>query len=141
MKFSARLCTALLSLFSITTIHAQTAAPNSLAPEQLQKRRADYARIVTAAETYKTGVMRCAQDLHSLKNCNAGTNHIPTAITMPIGQISSLNVISGVITITPATVNGFVPADTYVLVPTISESGDVSWEVSGGALIKGYVDK
>ncbi len=141
MKPSLRFCAAFASMFAVTAIHAQSATPNSLSPDQLQKRRADYARMVTASEPYKSGVMKCAQELHALKDCNAGSHHIPIAITIPIGQISTLDVKSGVITITPATVNGFVPADTYVLVPTISDSGEVTWEVSGGAVVKGYVDK
>lgn len=139
MKLTSSLCTALISLFTLTAVCAQTTTPAKLTPEELQKRRADYARIVAASESYKAGVTKCAQELHSLKDCNAGSHHIPIDITIPIGQISSLYVRSGVITITPATVNGFVPADTYVLVPTIGENDNVSWTVTGGAVIKGYV--
>jgi len=135
-----------IGLLSISAVYAEPAITTTVQPQAnaapidpvLLKRRADYSEIVNITAPYRVAVVECANTLHSLKDCNAGSNHIPTPITEPTGLVANLQVISGVITVTPVEKNGFVSADTYVSVPTITRDGTVTWEVSGGGVVKGY---
>lgn len=103
-------------------------------------RRAYYSEVVQATAPYRLGVGECVQTLSTLTGCNAGSNHIPAAITTAIGAVSSLSVANGVITVTPVAANGIAATDTYVLTPTLDASGIVTWASSGGGVTNGYAN-
>jgi len=101
-------------------------------------RRAYYSEVVQATAPYRVGVGECVQNLNTLTGCNAGTNAIPAAITAATGAVGTLAVANGVITVTPVAANGITAADTYVLTPTVTANGTVTWASSGGGVTAGY---
>lgn len=100
-------------------------------------RRAYYSEVVEATAPFKVGVSECFQALNAVTNCNAGTNHIPVAITAPQGAVASISVAAGVITVTPVAQNGILATDTYILTPTVS-GNIITWTASGGGVTNGY---
>ena len=103
-------------------------------------RKARFSEVMAATSTAKAAVELCAQDSGALTNCNTtdGANYGIVA-TGASGQVTSVAIAGlGVITVTPAASNGIVAADTYVLTPTISGTGNVTWASSGGCKTKGY---
>lgn len=104
---------------------------------QQYTRRAYYAEIVTATSPYRVAVGECVQRLNTLTGCNAGSNRIPAALGVT-GAITSLTVTNGVITVTPVAQNGIVAGDTYILTPTLTGSGNITWASSGGGVTNGY---
>ena len=48
-----------------------------------------------------------------------------------VGQVDSVAVADGVVTVTPKATNGILAKDTYVLTPTYSTNG-ITWVASGG---------
>lgn len=105
---------------------------------QQYTRRAYYKEIVQATTSYRRAVGECVQNLGTLTACDAGTNNIPDGITAATGSIASLGVTNGVITVTPVVQNGVVATDTYILTPSLSDGGDLTWASSGGAVTNGY---
>ena len=103
-------------------------------------RRAYYSEVVQATAPFKVGVSECFQNLGTLTGCDAGTNHIPAAITAAQGAVATLAVASGVITVTPVAQNGIVATDTYVLTPTAA-GNILTWASSGGGVNKRYTKK
>ncbi|MCX7121064.1 MAG: prepilin-type N-terminal cleavage/methylation domain-containing protein [Gammaproteobacteria bacterium] len=105
-------------------------------------RRAHYAEIVQATEPFKLGVQECFQMAGSLENCLAGQNEVPDAIAPGKGPdlIDSVDVATeGVITVTPKTLYGVTPSDTYILTPTKSNN-TLIWTSSGQGVANGYAD-
>lgn len=103
-------------------------------------RRAHYAEIVQAASPYKLGVDECYQIMGSLSECQAGVNGVPNSITggEGVGLVDSITVTdAGTIIVTPRSQNGFVAADTYELIPEIT-NGRLTWKSAGGGVEKGY---
>jgi len=108
---------------------------------------ATYAGLVTATDTYETGVEDCYVATGSLSGCNAGSNGVPAAYIGGAGApITSIAVANGVIHLTPAAQNGITVTDTYIRTPTIipPASGprlpqDIQWATSGGACAAGLV--
>lgn len=100
-------------------------------------RRAYYSEVVLATAPYKLGVAECYQTLGTLTGCDAGSNHIPAAITSATGSVASLSAATGVITVTPVAAHGIVATDTYILTPTIS-GNTLTWTASGGGVTNGY---
>ncbi len=101
-------------------------------------RRAYYSEVVQATAPYRIAVGECAQDLGSVTGCNAGSNNIPAAITAATGAVATLAVTNGVITVTPVAAHGIVAGDTYILTPTVSANGILTWVSSGGGVTNGY---
>lgn len=120
-------------LVAIIIVIAAIAVPSY----QKYVRRSHYNEIVNATIPYQAAVVGCVQNTGTLSSCNAGTHHIPDAITTK-GAIASLSVTDGIITIIPVAKNGLLESDTYILTPTITHNGTVSWLSSGGSVKKGY---
>src|SRR5471030_3296652 len=99
----------LMITVTIVAILAAIAVPTYLN----YTRRAYYAEIVEATAPYKVGVSECYQNQGALTNCAAGSNHIPAA-EGATGNITSVSVAAGVITVIPAAANGITAGDTYV---------------------------
>lgn len=102
-------------------------------------RRAHFSEIVQATAPFKAGVNSCFQSTGTLKNCNAGSHHIPAAITVNTGPIASLAVVNGVITVVPVAQKGIESTDTYTLTPTVVK-GTLNWTSSGGGVAHGYAN-
>lgn len=100
-------------------------------------RKAHYAEIVQASAPYKLAVTECYHVLGELKDCHSGQHGISNSGEHPVGNIQSISVSSGQITIVPLEKNGLKPEDTYILTPKIMNETLV-WERSGGGVIAGY---
>jgi prepilin-type N-terminal cleavage/methylation domain-containing protein len=100
-------------------------------------RRSYFSEVVQATAPYVTAVAACYQDLGTLVGCDGGTNNIPADIAAATGNVSSLAVASGVITVTPVANHGILATDTYVLTPTVTNNV-VTWASSGGGVTNGY---
>lgn len=123
----------LMITVTIVAILAAIAVPTYLN----YTRRAYYSEIVEATAPYKVGVSECYQNLGTLTGCDGGSNHIPANITTSTGNVASLAVASGVITVTPVAAHGITATDTYVLTPT-AVGNTVTWAASGGGVTNGY---
>lgn len=88
--------------------------------------RAKFAEVISVADSYKTAVAVCAQELGTLTGCNSGTNGIPA--TQATTHVASVAVTNGIITVTPT-------ATTNVLSTLISEPavgvGALTWTNNG----------
>lgn len=110
----------------------------SIPTYQNYTRKAYFSEIIQATAPYKLGVIECFHITYDLAGCNGGTNGIPADITTAIGGIASLIVKEGAITVAPADKHGLSAEDTYSLTPII-QNNSIAWQVSGGAVAKGYV--
>lgn len=100
-------------------------------------RRAYFSEVVQATAPFKVGVTECFQNLGTLTGCDAGSNHVPAAITTATGAVGTLAVAAGVITVTPVAQHGILATDTYVLTPTVVNN-TLTWASSGGGVTNGY---
>ncbi len=101
-------------------------------------KRAHYAEVVQAAAPFKLGVEECYQMTGSLDECIAGKNGIPDDVTIDAGLVDTIKVeAEGKIIITPMTKYGITTADTYELIPNIT-NGRLVWATTGGGVAKGY---
>lgn len=123
----------LMITIAIVGILAAIAIPSY----QQYTRRAYFAEVVNATAPYKVAVAECVQTTGTLTGCDAGTNHIPAALGVT-GAVTSLTVANGVITTTPVAQNGILATDTYILTPTITAAGNVTWAATGGGVTNGY---
>lgn len=123
----------LMITVAIVAILAAIAVPSYLN----YTRRAYFSEIVTATSPYKVGVAECYQTLGTLTGCDGGSNHIPANITTTTGNVTSVTVANGVITVVPVAAHGIVAGDTYVLTPTIVNN-TIIWTASGGGVTNGY---
>lgn len=128
----------LLELF-ITIAVVGVLAAIAFPAYQNYTRRAYYSEVVQATVPYKAGVTECFQHLKSLKRCNAGVHHVPAAISKTHGAIATLQVVAGIITVTPVAQHGILITDTYVLTPTVVHH-TLQWESSGGGVANAYAD-
>jgi prepilin-type N-terminal cleavage/methylation domain-containing protein len=124
----------LMITVAIVAILAAIAVPSYLN----YTRRAYFTEVVSAVNPYKVGVNECYHNLGTLTGCSGGTNHIPADITTTTGNVASVAVVDGVITVTPVAAHGIVATDTYILTPTVV-SGNLTWTASGGGVTNGYV--
>lgn len=105
--------------------------------------KARYTEIVNATAPFKTGIEICVQ---SGPCNNAGAVAVPATgapraaagVGVPndagaSGIVTSVVVgAAGIITATPVAANGIVVGDTYILTPTITATGGVTWARTGG---------
>lgn len=124
----------LMITVAIVAILAAIAVPSYLN----YTRRAYFTEIVAATNPYKTGVAECYHTLGTLTGCSGGTNHIPNNITTTTGNVTSVTVTDGVITVVPVAAHGILATDTYILTPAIVNSSLV-WTASGGSVTNGYI--
>lgn len=122
----------------VTVVIIGILAAIALPSYQLYVRRAYYSEVVSSTSSYRAAVGECVLSLNSLTGCDAGTNHIPNAITTDVGAVASLSVANGIITVIPVATHGITATDTYVLTPTMSANGIVTWVASGGGVVNGY---
>lgn len=90
-----------------------------------------YSEVMSAANAYKTAVELCITNLGTVTGCSAGANEIPAALAAARGQVATIAVADGVITVTPVASNGIAAADTLILTPTLT-NGIVTWAKTGG---------
>lgn len=123
----------LMITVAIVAILAAVAVPSYLN----YTRRAYFSEIVAATSPYKVGVSECYQTLGTLTGCDGGANHIPANITTTTGNVASVSVAAGVITVTPVAAHGILATDTYILTPTIVNN-TLIWAATGGGVTNGY---
>ncbi len=102
--------------------------------------KARYTEVVNASAPFKTAVELCVQT----GNCNnGGVVLVPAtgaraAVEVPndagaSGIVTSITVgPAGAITAVPVAANGITAADDYILTPTITATGGVTWLRTGG---------
>ncbi|SFE19843.1 prepilin-type N-terminal cleavage/methylation domain-containing protein [Nitrosomonas sp. Nm166] len=99
-----------------------------------------YTEIVNAAAPFKTGVELCIQTGSCIANNAIAVPATGSRNTVEVpnnagasGGVTSVTVdAAGVITATPVAQNGIAAADTYILTPTITGTGGVTWGRTGG---------
>lgn len=102
-------------------------------------KRARFSEVINMGGGIKVAVELCAQEAGgTLAACGtAGDTGVANAVTTAVSNAavaSSTVTAAGVITIVPTAANGIVAGDTYVLTPTISGAGQISWASSGGCI-------
>jgi len=98
-------------------------------------KKSHYSEVVQIGNTYKLAVTACIEKrVTKISDCDAGTYGVPHAIKSGtgVGQVNSVTVVKGVITIIPKATNGIAATDTYILTPRRGSNGIV-WRISGGA--------
>lgn len=125
----------LMITLAIVGIIAMIAVPSYLD----YTRKAYYSEIVRATGPYAVGVAECFHTTGSLAGCNTGANGVPHSLKH-VGNIASLTVSDGIITVTPKSHHGITENDTYVMQPNIDSvnSNIITWQTSGGGVAHGY---
>lgn len=98
-----------------------------------------FSEVIQTADRYKVAVASCLEERAGvLADCDGGSYGIPPDIAAGsgVGQVDSVTVANGVITVTPQASNGIAATDTYVLTPTYSTNG-ITWTASGGGCTSG----
>ena len=133
----------LMIVVAIIGILAAVAIPSY----QNYTKKARFTEIVQAAAPIKEAIDECAQSqglaTGAVSGCAPGSNGVPAVYgtTVANGQVASALVIAnGTITVTPAASNGLLTADTYILDPTVTAAGNVTWALdpTSGCIAKGY---
>jgi prepilin-type N-terminal cleavage/methylation domain-containing protein len=123
----------LLIAIAIIAILAAIAVPTYLH----YTRKAYYSEIIQTAIRYKTAVAECLHQRKGvLADCDAGAYGIPPNMTGGSGQVASVTVVDGVITVVPVNSNGIRTTDTYILTPAYTQYG-ITWTTSGGGCSSG----
>ena len=98
-------------------------------------KRAKFSEVVNATAPYKLAVEVCAHTLGAVTNCSTASNGVPPGVndgstgTKPAyGRVAKLEIAAGKIT---ATGTSEVDGKTYILTPTVTTGGAITWEVSG----------
>ena len=73
---------------------------------QTYQSRTFYLDVINTTAPYKVAIASCIQLTGSISNCDAGDNGVPHSITSPQGQVNTLVVSNGVISVTPVASNG-----------------------------------
>ena len=111
-------------------------------------KRARFTEVVSLSGGIKTAVELCTQEAGgAIALCGngagaAGDQGVRSAVlaAQDSALVTTATTALGVITMTPAVANGIVAADTYILSPTVSANGQISWTNNGaGALASGCI--
>lgn len=86
-----------------------------------------FKQVMKAVKPYVLAVSACYEEQGTLAGCNAGTNHIPEAITETDGVIANLSVSNGIINAKPVKQHGI--ANTITLTPTVVNN-IVTWDTT-----------
>ena len=123
----------ILIAIAIVAILAVIAVPTYLH----YTRKAYYSEVIQTAERYKIAVTACLMERKgNIQDCDAGAYGIPPNMLTESGQVASVVVKDGIITVTPTNNHGINSGDTYILTPVYTPNG-VSWSTSGGACAAG----
>jgi type IV pilus assembly protein PilA len=96
--------------------------------------RAKFSEVISNTGTFKTAVEMCAIDQGNvpISNCAAGNNGVPAAVTTVGNYTAGVTVAAnGTITATAVTGSGL-SGQTYVLVPSYTLVGGVTWSTTSG---------
>lgn len=77
--------------------------------------KAAYSEVILATGPYKSGVQICALK-NAITECDLGKKGVPASTASQ--AVASVNVVDGVITVTPKAFSGVAAANTYVLTPS-----------------------
>ena len=128
----------LLIAIAIVAILAAIAVPTYIH----YTKKAYFSDVIQAGDKYKVAVSSCLDERNGvLADCDAAAYGIPANIAAGtgVGQVDSVVVSNGIITVTPQATHGIVATDTYILTPTYSATAGISWAVTGGACTTGLV--
>ncbi len=98
-------------------------------------KRAKFSEVINATAPYKLAVEVCAHTLGAVTNCSTSSNGIPPGISdgtesakPAYGRVAKLEIAAGKIT---ATGTAEVDGKTYILTPTVTDGGAITWKASG----------
>lgn len=121
----------LMITIAIVGILAAIAIPSYLS----YTNKARFSEVIQKADTLKNAVAMCAQKTGALTTCDGGSGGVPPNETTAVGNVASTAVADGVITVTgTATVGSY----TYILTPTLTASGALTWVEGGTCQAAGY---
>jgi type IV pilus assembly protein PilA len=129
----------LMIVVAIIGILAAVAIPSY----QNYTKKARFSEVILASAPMKQAVEECVQTQGivaptPVTGCANGSNGVPPAVGAS-GQVTSVTASdAGVITVVPAETHGIVAGDTYIITPTTTAAGNLTWVTSGGCIAKGY---
>ncbi|MDF2867332.1 MAG: type prepilin TapA [Gammaproteobacteria bacterium] len=98
-------------------------------------KRAKFSEVVNATAPYKLAVEVCAHTLGNKDNCSTASNGVPpgvndgsTGAKPAYGRVAKLEIAAGVIT---ATGTAEVDSKTFILTPTVTTGGAITWAATG----------
>lgn len=99
-------------------------------------KRAYFSELLLALHPYRVAVIQCYIVVGDVTKCDAGKYYIPNNLSDGKGNIKSITVSKGEITIVPNAKNGLSEKDDYTLKPEIKNER-IHWQTSGGAVKAG----
>ena len=93
---------------------------------QQYTKKARFTEAISVAESYKTAVALCAQDLGTVTGCSGGSNGVPADRTTATGNVASVATSNGKVTVTSTVTNSAGTAYVYEVTPTVN-ADSVTW--------------
>ena len=100
---------------------------------QKNVKKSKFAEALSIAQGYQNAVAICMNTLGTNAGCSGGTNDIPADITAATGNVASLAVLNGLITVTGTAA---VDDKTYTMQPNFT-AGALTWAKGGTCLAAG----